>query len=149
MRVPFSEHVYKLCLDYRLYTAAIKLQSDLGLGKAYAGMLPYVEGLYAMGYLGDEDYELYKNKYSVSLAEAHENKNKSPVELLKAQSRHDQRRTQNGFFGEALKQWVTMKPKSKQYYLKKAALPENKTLKNAKLVLELGAQDAEVKPFES
>ena len=141
--MPFSEHVYKLCLDYRLYSAAIKLQSDLGLGKAFAGMLPYVEGLHTMGYLSDEDYELYRNKYSIGLAEAHDNKNKSPLDLLKVQTRSNFRRTQNDYFGEALKQWSTMKPKSKLFYLKKAADPENCSLKNAMLVLELGAQEQE------
>ena len=143
--MPFSEHVYKLCLDYRLYSAAIKLQSDMGLGKAFSGMLPYVEGLYVMGYLDDETYDLYRNNYSVSLAEAHNNKNKSPLEIVKLQTRSNYRRTQNDYFGEALKQWSTMKPKSKAYYLKKAADPENCSIKNAKLVLELGAQEAEAK----
>ena len=101
--MPFSEHVYKLCLDYRLYSAAIKLQSDMGLGKAYAGMLPYVEGMHTLGYLDEETYELYRNKYSVSLAEAHNNKNKSPLDIVKAQTRANYRRTQNDYFGEALK----------------------------------------------
>jgi hypothetical protein len=147
--LPFSEHVYRLCLDFRLYSATIKLQSDMGLGKAYAGMLPFVEGLHSLGYLQDEDYELYRNKYSVSLEDAHNNKNKSPVQILKEQSRANYRRTQNDYFGEALKQWAHMKPKAKKYYLKKASDPENKTLKNAKLLLELGEQDRERLTLES
>jgi len=141
-RLPFKEHVYRLCLDYRLYSAAIKLQADNGLGKAYAGMLPFVHGLHAMGYLSDEDFELYKNKYSVGLAEAQKNKNKSPVQLLKEQTRSNFCRTQNKYFGEALSQWSCMKPKSKLFYLKKAAEPENVNIKNAKLILELVEQEA-------
>jgi len=62
---------------------------------------------------------------------------------VKAQTRANYCRTQNDYFGEALKQWASMKPKSKQHYLRKAADPENRTLKNAKMVLELGAQEAE------
>jgi len=146
--LPFSEHVYKLCLDYRLYTAAIKLQSDLGLGKAYAGMLPYVEGLYSMGYLDKETYELYRNKYSVTLEDEHNNKNKSPVQIMTEQTRAAECKAQNKYFGEALRQWSTMKPSSKQYYLKKATEEDNRKLKNARLLLELGAQESERSSLE-
>ena len=144
MIMPFNEHVYKLCLDYRLYSAAIQLQADMGLGKAFSGMLPFVEGLHAMGYLDEETYELYRNKYSFSLAQAQENKNKSPVQLLKEQSRDNYLKTQNAHYGEVLSQWSRLKDSTKQYHLVDAALPKNKTLKNAKLLLELGAQEAEV-----
>ena len=135
--MPFSEHVYKLCLDYRLYSATIKMQSDLGLGKAYSGMLPFVTGLHSMGYLSKEDFELYQNKYSESLESAHNNKNKSPIEVAKARTRENNNRTQNGYYSEALKQWETMKQSSKLYYVKKAASEAH--LKNAKLILALGA----------
>ncbi len=136
--MPFSEHVYKLCLDYKLYSAAIKLQSDMGLGKAFAGMLPYVVGLHALGYLEDADYELYKNKYSVSLEDSHNNKNKSPVELMREQTRSNYRRTANKEFGNVLDQWATMEQRNKDYWIKKAKLPKNVKIQNAKLILELG-----------
>ena len=106
-------------------------------------MLPYVEGLHVMGYLSDEDYELYRNKYSVSLAEAHDNKNKSPVQIAAEQTRHNYCRSQNAHFGEVLSQWSGLKDSTKKYHLAAAALPENCTLKNAKLLLELGAQEQE------
>ena len=141
MKLPFSEHIFRLCLDYKLYSAAINLQSEMGLGKAYAGMLPYVYGLHALGQLSDEDFELYKNKYSVSLEDAHNNKKKSPVQILKEQSRANYCRTANKEFGNVLNQWATMKPKNRLYWVKKAQLPENANVKNAKLILELAEQE--------
>ena len=140
--MPFSGHVFKLCFDNVLYMKMLQVQVDNGLGKAFAGMLVNVYGLHAMGYLNDAEFELYKNKYSVSLAESKENKNKSPVQIAKEQSRANFCRTQNKYFGEALKQWSSMKPKNMAFYLKKAALPENKNLKNARLLLDLAKPNA-------
>ena len=140
--MPFSEHVYKLCLDHCLYSATIKLQADMGLGKAFAGMLPFVEGLHTLGYIDDAVYELYRNKYSVTLEEANSRKNKSPVQIAKEQSRANYCRTANKEFGNVLNQWATMKPRNKVYWINKAKLPINANIKNAKLILELSEQEA-------
>jgi hypothetical protein len=129
--MPFNGHSYLLCLDYKLYLAAIKYQADHGLGKAYTGMSVFVEGLHSEGYLSDADYEVYKAKYSVGLAEGH----KSPTQIHVEQSRAAERKTVNKHFGEVLSQWSGLKDSAKQYHLKEAE--KHKTLKNAKLLLDL------------
>lgn len=57
-----------LCLDKDLYWAFIKLMSDKHMGRSYAGLLPYVEGLYQMGYITKEVYEVHVKRYSEPLA---------------------------------------------------------------------------------
>lgn len=63
----FKEHQVLLCLNKQLYRAFIRLQADKNLGRSYAGMLPYVEGLYRLGYISQEVYELHFRKYSEPL----------------------------------------------------------------------------------
>lgn len=63
----FNEHKVMLFLDSELYVAFIKLQADRGLGRSYAGLLAYVEGLYQMGYLSKETYEKHVQRYSEPL----------------------------------------------------------------------------------
>jgi len=133
----FADHAYRLFLDRTLYLATIRLQAERGLGKSYSAMLPFVEGLHALGYLSDADYELYRNKYSIGLIEG----NKSPTQIYKERSRAAECKTKNRYFGEVLAQWSTLKEKSKRYHLKEAE--KHKTLKNAKLLLELGVQEKE------
>ncbi len=63
----FREHGVMLYLDRTLYRAFIKLQADKDLGRSYAGLLPFVEGLYAMGYIDEQIYVQHKEKYSAPL----------------------------------------------------------------------------------
>ena len=65
----FREHGVLLYLDKTLYKAFIKLQADKNLGRSYAGLLPFVEGLYQLGYLSKKEYEKRVRKYSKSLDE--------------------------------------------------------------------------------
>jgi len=63
----FKEHQVILFLDRDLYRAFIRLQADRNLGRSYAGLLPYVEGLYHLGYLSSETYEAHFKRYSEPL----------------------------------------------------------------------------------
>jgi hypothetical protein len=63
----FREHGVMLYLDRTLYRAFIKLQADKDLGRSYAGLLPFVEGLYAMGYIDEQVYVQHKERYSAPL----------------------------------------------------------------------------------
>jgi hypothetical protein len=63
----FQEHKVMLCLDPELYSGFIKLQADKGLGRAYAGLLPYVEGLFRLGYISEKTYLDHFKKYSEPL----------------------------------------------------------------------------------
>jgi hypothetical protein len=65
----FREHGVMLYLDKTLYKAFIRLQADKGLGRSYAGLLAFVEGLFHLGFLSKEDYQKYVAKYSQELTE--------------------------------------------------------------------------------
>ncbi|MFZ1060880.1 MAG: hypothetical protein WAP47_16985 [Candidatus Rokuibacteriota bacterium] len=67
MSTGFQEHKVLLCLDKDLYRAFIRLQADKDLGRSYAGLLPYVEGLYRMGYITKDVYDVHFKKYSEPL----------------------------------------------------------------------------------
>lgn len=56
-----------LFLDPELYLGFIKLQAHRKLGRSFAGLLPFIEGLYQMGYIDKEIYEAHKTKYSQPL----------------------------------------------------------------------------------
>jgi hypothetical protein len=127
----FKGHIYPLCLNRKLYLATIRLQADKRLGKAYSALLPFVTGLNAMGYLSDEDFELYKEKYSVGL----DVEQLSPTQIKQRETERNRNRQLNRHFGEILKQWPTLKESAKQYHLEEAA--KYKNLKNARLVLDL------------
>jgi len=66
----FREHGVMLYLDKTLYLSFIKLQADQELGRSFAGLLPFVEGLYTMGYLDKKDYVEHRKKYSQKLVDA-------------------------------------------------------------------------------
>jgi hypothetical protein len=64
----FKEHGVVLYLPKKLYIAWIKLQADKGLGRSFAGLLPFVEGMYSLEYITKDVYEEYFYKYSVPLS---------------------------------------------------------------------------------
>jgi len=66
-RKAFQEHKVMLFLSKELYVAFIKLQADRGLGRSYAALLPFVEGLRAMGYISENVYREHVNRYSQPL----------------------------------------------------------------------------------
>lgn len=63
----FKEHGILLYLSKDLYTGFIRLQADKGLGRSFAGLLPFIEGLFRLGYISKEVYEEHVKKYSEPL----------------------------------------------------------------------------------
>jgi len=63
----FKEHGVLLYLSNELYVGFVKLQADKGLGRSFAGLLPFVEGLYSMGYISEEVYKRHQKRYSQPL----------------------------------------------------------------------------------
>lgn len=118
-----------LFLSKELYRGFIKLQADKNLGRSYAGLLPFIEGLFKLGYISQEVYESHIKKYSVPLTED----NKPTIEKLQAKSEHDELVKQ---FSNIIKDWSNMKAKSKGYWVKKAR-EHQADIPNAKLILEL------------
>jgi len=66
-RTAFQEHKVMLFLDKELYVAFIRLQADKTIGRSYAGLLPFVEGLYHMGYINRDVYQMHVQRYSDKL----------------------------------------------------------------------------------
>lgn len=128
----FRDHIYRLMLDRKLYLATVQLQADKKLGRAYSVRLPHVEGLHAMGYLSDADYELYKLKFSVPL----DYDPASPTQIREQETKENRDRQLNRHYEEIVNQWNQLSEKAKAYHLKKAET--DKHLKWARKVLELG-----------
>jgi hypothetical protein len=95
----FREHQVQLYLDKDLYRAFIKLQGDKDLGRSYAGLLPYVEGLYRMGYITKDVYDLHFKKYSEPLGE------KASVLSPERKKQQDNLESKDRQFKMMLEQW--------------------------------------------
>jgi hypothetical protein len=129
----FREHGVRLYLDKVLYKAFIRLQADRGLGRSFAGLLPFTEGLYRLGYITQRDYEEHIRKYSQELVEA----KPLGLEQLKEQEKI---RKLDKFYSEVLKQWPNLSEKTRQAHIAKAK-EMNEKVPNAKLVLALANGD--------
>ena len=139
----FREHGVLLYLDKTLYKAFIKLQADKGLGRSYAGLLPFVEGLYQLGYLSKKEYEKRVRKYSKSLDEMEkENKPLTKEQLEKEKKLKDLEKQ----FSMVIEQW-NLHP-SLEWRLRwvKQAKEWKDKIPSAKALLDLA--DKEVVPNE-
>jgi len=124
----FREHGVMLFLSKELYMGFIKLQAEKNLGRSFAGLLPFIEGLYKLGYISEDVYEVHKRKYSRPLTED------STPTLEKLHRKLDQDKLVKQF-SNIIKAWPTMKAKSKIYWIKRAE--EHPDIPNAKLLLDL------------
>ncbi len=70
-----------LFLDGELYHAFSKLQADKCLGRSFAGLRAFTEGIYRLGYISERSYQAHVEKYEVPLFE--EESKPSPKELPK------------------------------------------------------------------
>ena len=131
-----------LYLGRESYLGFIRLQADKGLGRSFAGQLAFNEGLYRLGYLSKEDYEVLAKRYSQGLiSEQSENEQNRPKTTIELQRQLDNEQLERSF-GNVLKQWPEMKPKAKEYWIEKAAKLKD-VVPNAKLVLDLAKCEVE------
>ncbi len=65
--MPFKDHGLMLYLDKTLLIRFNQLKADKTLGRSFAGLLAFVEGMHTMGFLDKDEYERYKKRYSVPL----------------------------------------------------------------------------------
>jgi hypothetical protein len=124
----FHEHGVLIYLDKDLYKAFIKLQADKGLGRSFAGLLPFTEGLYHLGYLSKAVYEEHVKKYSQALTDEQPSyadlKEKEEINRLE---KH---------YSQVAEQWPQLSDSTKSFHKEQARQWAPK-VKNAKLVLEL------------
>jgi len=116
-----------LYLERKIYLAFIKLQADKGLGRSYAGLLPFCEGLFRLGYLDKETYEASVKKYSVGLVEG---KTLTPEEQIEQQHIKSIEQT----LTSVLEQWSALSDKARARHIRTAT--ENQALPIAKRILE-------------
>ena len=110
----------------------MRLQADKMLGRSYAGLLPFVEGLYHMGYLNREVYEQRARKYSDKLI------GKKQFTLLEMQEMEKNAQLAR-LFQAVADQWASLKPAQREAHLKKA-YEVRRTVKQAELIIQLGEQ---------
>ena len=126
----FREHGVLLYLDKTLYKAFIRLQADRGLGRSYAGLLPFTEGLFRLGYLSSEDYEVHIRKYNQGLAEKPQ-----PLSAQQLEKKRELEGKQK-VFSMVLEQW-NQHPSDWQARWVKEAKKWKDRVANAQLVLAL------------
>jgi len=128
-RIGFQEHKVMLFLDKELYVAFIRVQADKAIGRSYAGLLPFVEGLYHMGYINREIYEKHVLKYSDKLV--------AKKQLTLAETQDMEKNIQLArFFKAVAEQWETLKPEQRAAHLKRALVARSK-VPQAELIIKL------------
>lgn len=122
----FKEHGVLMYLSNELYQGFVMLQATKGLGRSYAALLPFVEGLYSMGYISEDVYQHYSKKYSQPLrTETFEKEAKKLSKVKKI----------NDTLGGVLEQWDLHPEESwRQKWLKIAK--RHSELDNARLLLQ-------------
>ncbi len=127
----FKEHGVLIYLSKELYNGFIRLQADKGLGRSYAGLLPFVEGLYKLGYIATEVYQKHIEKYSVQLCE--ENLSVAPLSPEERKLKHLLEQKNEQFKG-MLEQWDIH---DLQWKIKAIAFAKkNSDFEYAKLIIE-------------
>ncbi len=120
--------------------ALIKLQADKELGQSYAGLYALNEGLHALKYLSDEDYQAFKKRYSDKLVNDHQNNRKCELDHQAQKEIESMTR----YFSMVIDQWhlhPNSEWRSKQ--LKKAKEYANR-IPNAREVLDLEENSPEI-----
>ncbi len=122
-----------LLLNPKLRLALIKLQANMELGQSYAGLYALNEGLHALKYLGDDDYEAFKKRYSDKLVD--DEAAEKTLEMDQQARREIESKT--NYFREILSQWdVHTNPEWRKLQFKKAKEYANR-IPYAKLILDM------------
>jgi hypothetical protein len=122
----FKEHGVLIYLSNELYLGFVKLQADKSLGRSYAALLPFVEGLYQMGYIQEDVYREHVNRYSRPLV----------IQKTIPETVDDKTQELNKILGMVLNQWKDHpKFEWRRKWLETAR--QHLELSNAKLILAL------------
>jgi hypothetical protein len=134
-------HGFLVYLPPHLYIAVVKLQADKQLGRSYPVLFALNEGLYKLGYISKETYEVYERRYSEKLIP-------EEPKLLTKQEVEQQRliKEKEKMFSMALEQWSQHPcPKWRKKWAGKAQEYKDK-IPSAKLILAL-AQETDRQPL--
>jgi len=132
----FKEHGLMLFLGPELYVSFIKFQADKELGRSYAGLLAFTEGLHKLGYLEQGDYEVLKKRYSQGLTK------EQPLTMEQLQTKSEVENMAKKF-SMVLDQWNLHKDKKwRDRWIREAEVWKDK-VPNAKLILALANGEAD------
>ena len=130
----FREHGVMIFLSRDLYVAFIKLQAEKELGRSFAALLPFTEGLYKLGYISEEVYEAHKKRYSEPLTRETEDEKVRRIRREHGSKKNIERL--NKQFGMVVDQWEDHTSKEwRNAWIKKAK--QHQGVPNAKRILEL------------
>jgi len=124
-----------------LQLALAKLQVDRNLGRSYSGLLALTEGLHVLGCLNDAAYKALKERYSQKLectVVVAPEQPRPPHTLSEAKEQARLKKIESNL-SDVIKQWNTMKPQSRDYWVKQAEEYKDK-VSNAKMVLALASE---------
>jgi len=134
-RKSFQEHKVMLFLDKELYVAFIRLQADKTIGRSYAGLLPFVEGLYHMGYINTDTYNAHVTRYSDKLV--------GKKQMTLAETQEMEKNIQLArFFQAVADQWEGLSPEQRKKHVARA-LAHRQKFPQAELIIQLANRDAE------
>jgi hypothetical protein len=126
----FKQHGLMLYLGPELYVSFIKFQAAKELGRSYAGLLAFTEGLYTLGFLEQGDYERLREKYSQGLTR------EQPLTIEQLQTKSEAEKMAKKF-SMVLDQWGLHKDKKwRDHWVREAEIWKDK-VPNAKMVLDL------------
>jgi len=119
--------------DRVLYVVFIRLQADKTAGRSYAGLPPFVEGLFYIGCINREVYEKHVQKYSDKLI--------GKKQLTIAESQETEKNAQLArCFKAVAEQWETLRRKQCATHLKKA-LSARGRVPEAGLIIQLAKKE--------
>lgn len=104
-------NVHSVMFTAELEIALVKLQAKLEIGKNYGTLYMVVEGAFRLGYLSQEDYDLFIKRYSRKLVDVTKEKRAQresshvPVLTLEKQREKQQLQQKDKQFQGQLKQW--------------------------------------------
>ena len=124
-----NPHILRLFLDSPLDVALTKYQATNTLGRSYAGLLVFIEGLRRLDLIGEVVYQHYKARYLRPLQTL-------PAEepAARRQSEEQQKTLQQvrKRLRDVIDQFIALQPKAQQYWLKYASerpeIPESTEL---------------------
>ena len=131
----FNEHGVLIYLNPSLYMAFIKLQGDKELGRSYAGLLAFNEGMHSLKYISDKEYEANKAKYSQKIVVNAEPEKPRTLEQVNVKKEHD---AMARAFSGVLSQWnlTHSDPHWREKWVEKARVWKDE-IPSASMILDL------------
>jgi hypothetical protein len=111
--MPEKPHELTLFLDQPLYVALTQFQALNKLGKSYAGLLIFIEGLRKLGLIGEVVYQYYYQRYFKPLQTTPIEEDPRVVKKKEEELQETRRQLR-----QVIERFPTLKPKTQQHWLR-------------------------------